>query len=102
MKPKSINDIKLGQTLMFSVASRSHTKKPYFVKVIEKGDDYFVTYMQGGHKVRIDENNISYHLPRITIVNYKGNNINEFIFIAIAIIVILFTFFGLLILANIN
>jgi hypothetical protein len=43
----------VGQIFKMAVASRSHVTKPYYVEIIEVGENYIVTNIPGQHSFKI-------------------------------------------------
>ena len=63
---------KIGQIYKMNVASRSHTKHPYYVEIVDVGKDYIETSIPGYHSLKIArDSNWDYHIPRM---QYIGNN----------------------------
>lgn len=54
-----------------SVGSRSHVKVPYFVEIVDVGDDYITTSIPGKHELKIDKGNWDYQTSRMTYVGTK-------------------------------
>lgn len=54
MKP---TDFKVGEIYKMKVASRSHVKKPYYVQIIEVGDDFIKTNIPNKHSLKICKGN---------------------------------------------
>lgn len=64
-----------GQIFKMNVAARSHVNHPYYVEIIEVGENYIVTNIPGEHSLKITKEgtnpNWSYHIPRMVYVGDK-------------------------------
>lgn len=60
--------IQVGAVLMFRPTEWSHEVSPYYVVVVEKGEDYFITAIPEKHELIVRDSNFNYHLDRCKIV----------------------------------
>lgn len=67
---RSPRDFEEGEVYEFSVAERSHVKKPYYVIIEDVGDDFIQTHVPDGHSLKINHNSYEwgYHIPRMRFI----------------------------------
>ena len=69
---EEISKFKVGQIYKMNPASRSQVKQPYYVEIIEVGEDYIITNIPERHSLKISYgNNWDYHYPRFEYVGMK-------------------------------
>lgn len=65
----STNVFKVGGIYRMHPANRSHVRTPYYVEVIEIGNDFIITNIPGKHSLRIVKgSNWDYHIPRMEFI----------------------------------
>ncbi len=73
---KKPSDFHIGEIYKMNVASRSHVKKPYYVVIINIGNDFIKTYIPERHalEIRYPSFEWNYHINRMQLIGTFEND----------------------------